>query len=218
MIGLTFLLVTSAVYGLFILGILNIMIFVSSLFWIRNFVAALVIFLGLVSIKDFLFPAKGISFSIPDSYKSRFYRQVRKIFYSESAIPAIMATILMAVGISIVELPCTAGLPFIWSTIVSAMNLSTSYFIMLFLIYIFFYLLIELIIFFVAVIRLQSIKLTEERGQFLKLVAGSMMVTLGLILLLAPDLMENIFGIVFTLAASALILTLIYYGKRLIRV
>ena len=53
-VGFTFLLVTSVVYGLFILGVLNIMIFVARLFWIRNVVAAIVIILGLVAIKDFI--------------------------------------------------------------------------------------------------------------------------------------------------------------------
>lgn len=215
LVGITFLLVTSIVYGLFILGILNIMIFVSELFWIRNLVAAVVIILGLVGIKDFFYYKQGISFAIPDSYKSKFYRQVRQIFYTDSPIPTVAATALMALGIALIELPCTAGFPFIWSSIVSGMELPLSYFAFLFFIYILLYLAIELLIFFSAVVRMRSIKLTEERGRFLKLVAGSLMLVLGLILLIKPEYMESVLGIALAFGFSLLLIFLFYFMRTL---
>jgi len=215
-VGLTFLIVTAAVYGLFMLGVLNIMIFVGRLFWIRNIVAAIVIILGLVSIKDFFWFKEGISFSIPDSYKSKFYKQVRNIFYTKSFIPMVLATVVMALGISLVEIPCTAGFPFIWSSIISRMDLSITQFALLFVLYIFLYLLIELIIFVVAMIRMRAVKLTEERGRLLKLAAGCLMLVLGFILLVKPDYMENIVGLTSTFAASTALIIILYYGQKII--
>ncbi|MDW7739436.1 MAG: hypothetical protein SCJ97_05180 [Bacillota bacterium] len=214
-VGLTFLIVTAAVYGLFMLGVLNIMIFVGQLFWIRNIVAAIVIILGLVSIKDFFWFKEGISFSIPDSYKSKFYKQVRNIFYTKSFIPMVLATVVMALGISLVEIPCTAGFPFIWSSIISRMDLSITQFALLFVLYIFLYLLIELIIFAVAMIRMRAVKLTEERGRLLKLAAGCLMLVLGFILLVKPDYMENIVGLTATFAASTALIIILYYCQKI---
>jgi hypothetical protein len=216
LVGITFLIVTAAVYGFFILGVLNIMLFAARLFWIRNLVAAVVIFLGMVSIKDFLFQKKGISFSIPDHYKGKFYSQVRNIFYTDAILPTILATTVMALGIALVELPCTAGFPFIWSSIVSGMDLPMIHFFFLFAVYLFFYLLIELIIFLMAVIRMRSIKMTEEKGLFLKLIAGSMMLVLGLILLIRPDYMENIVGIILAFGAAAALIALVCLSKKLV--
>lgn len=213
-VGITFLIVTASVYGLFILGILNIMVFVSGLFWIRNLVAAIVIILGLFAIKDFILVRDSFSLSIPDSYKSKFYRQVRQVFYTESFLPMIAATALMALGIALVELPCTAGLPFIWTTIVAGMDLTTPYFILLFLIYIVTYLSVELAIFFVAVIRMRSIKMTEERGRILKLVAGSLMLVLGLILFFIPAYMESMMGLLIAFGASAALALTIYAIRK----
>jgi len=198
LVGITFLLITSLVYGLFILGVLNIMIFASQLFWIRNVVSAVVIILGLIAIKDFLFFKEGVSVVIPESYKKKYYGQVRSVFYKDGLFPTIAATAVMALGISLVELPCTAGFPFIWSSIVSNADLSPIYFIALFALYLFLYLLIELIIFGIAVIRMQSIKITEERGRLLKLIAGSLMLTMGLMLLVKPGYMENLTGVLLT--------------------
>ena len=213
-VGITFLLVTSAVYGLFMLGVLNIMIFVTQLFWIRNLIAAIVIVLGIVAIKDFLVYKEGFSFAIPDSYKSKYYKQVRKVFYTESVIPMITATSVMALGIALVELPCTAGFPFIWSTIVAGLDLSVTHFALLFVIYILVYLSVELAIFFAAVIRMRSIKMTEEKGRLLKLIAGSLMLVLGLILLIEPTFMENMIGLMIAFFASAIMVLVFYYGNR----
>ncbi len=202
LVGLTFLAVTSAVYGFFMLGILNIMIYAGGLFWIRNIVAAAVIILGLISIKDYLFFKEGVSVMIPDSYKQKYYSQVRQIFYTKSVIPAMLATATMALGIALVELPCTAGFPFVWSSIVGNLDLSTTYFAVLFAVYLFMYLSVELIVFFLAVLRMRSLKMTEEQGRFLKLVAGSLMLILGLVLLVKPEYMENMFGILITFVAA----------------
>lgn len=214
LVGLTFLAVTSAVYGFFMLGILNIMIYAGGLFWIRNIVAAAVIILGLISIKDYLFFKEGVSVMIPDSYKQKYYSQVRQIFYTKSVIPAMLATATMALGIALVELPCTAGFPFVWSSIVGNLDLSTTHFAALFAVYLFMYLSVELIVFFLAVLRMRSLKMTEEQGRFLKLVAGSLMFILGLILLVKPEYMENMLGILITFAA-ALTMVVIF---RIIRI
>ena len=216
-VGITFLLVTSAVYGLFMLGVLNIMIFVTQLFWIRNVIATIVILLGLVAIKDFLVYKEGFSFAIPDTYKSKYYKQVRRVFYTESVLPMIAATAVMALGIALVELPCTAGFPFIWSSIIAGLELSVSHFIILFILYILIYLSVELAIFFIAVIRMRSIKMTEEKGRLLKLIGGSLMLVLGLILFIEPTFMESMIGIIVAFSSSAVLVLAIYYINRLIK-
>ena len=214
-IGFTFLLVTAAVYGFFMLGILNIMIFATRLFWIRNIIAALVIVVGLFGIKDFLVSQEGPTFSIPEKHKSQFYKQVRKIFYTNSVLPMIGATALMGLGIALVELPCTAGFPFIWSTIIAGMDLSINHFALLFTVYLLIYLLDEIAIFMVAVIKMRSAKITEEQGRTLKLVAGTLMLVLGLILLIRPEYMESMIGLVATFGVAFFVTFLIYQLKKL---
>ena len=214
LIGFTFLLVTSAVYGLFILGVVNIMIFATRLFLIRNIIAALVIVVGLFGIKDFLVVQQGPTFSIPEKQKSKFYRQVRKIFYTDSVLPMIGATAVMALGIALVELPCSAGFPFIWSTIIAGMDISANYFVVLFTIYILIYLIDEIVIFTIAVVKMRSAKLTEEQGRTLKLIAGALMLVLGLILLFRPDYMENLTGLVISFGAAFALTIIIYQLKK----
>jgi cytochrome c biogenesis protein CcdA len=174
-----------------------------------------VIVVGLFGIKDFLVAQEGPTFSIPEKHKSNFYKQVRKIFYTDSVLPMIGATAVMGLGIALVELPCTAGFPFIWSTIVAGMDLSTNHFALLFAIYLLIYLLDEIVIFMVAVIKMRSTKMTEEQGRTLKLVAGTLMLVLGLILLIRPEYMESLTGLVATFGAAFLVTLVIYQFKKM---
>lgn len=213
LVGLTFLIVTSLVYGLFMLGALNIMLIASQLFWIRNLVAAIVVILGILAIKDYFAFKEGLSMSIPDSYQSKYYSQVRKVLYSQSLIPMIMATALMALGIALVELPCTAGFPFIWSGIIAGLDFSTAEYFFLFALYLIIYFADEFLIFLLALLKMRTVKLTEESGRFLKLVAGSLMLVLGLVLVVRPVLMESLRGMVVAFGASFMLI-LILYGIR----
>ncbi|MDW7729289.1 MAG: hypothetical protein SCJ94_04695 [Bacillota bacterium] len=214
LVGITFLLVTSLVYGLFILGVLNIMLFAAQLFWIRNLVAAIVIVLGIFAVKDYFAFKEGLSFSISESNKNKYYQQVRKVFYTKSIIPMITATSLMAMGIALVELPCTAGFPFIWTSIITGLKLPVAQYILLFTVYLIIYLSIELVIFLLALIRMRSMKVTEERGRLLKLIAGCLMLVLGLILLLKPEYMENIFGLIIAFVASVILIFILYTFRK----
>lgn len=214
LVGFTFLLVAAAIYGLFMIGVLNIMVFAARLFWISNLVSLLVLAMGLVAIKDFLFFKKGFSLSIPESYKARYYRQVRKVFYTKSTGPMLIATVVMAVGIALIELPCTAGLPVVWSGLVSRLDLSWYYFLFLFALYLIMYLSAELVVFSLAVIRMRSVKLTEEGGRFLKLVSGCLMLVLGFVLLFAPEYMENLVGMLVTFGATAVLIFAVYLFRR----
>jgi cytochrome c biogenesis protein CcdA len=216
LVGLTFLIATSLVYGLFMLGALNVMLIASQLFWIRNLVAAIVIILGVFGIKDYFAYKEGLSMSIPDSYKTKYYRQVRKIFYSKSIVPMITATAVMAMGIALVELPCTAGFPFIWTGIITRLNLSTSEYAFLFALYLFIYFADEFIIFLLALLKMRTVKITEESGRFLKLVAGSLMVILGLVLVVEPTLMESLPGMGLAFGSSLVLILLMYAIRKLL--
>lgn len=218
LVGVTFLLVTSLVYGLFILGALNIMLFAAQLFWIRNVVAAIVIVLGVISVKDFFIFKEGISVGVPEAYKKKYYQQVRNIFYTKSVIPMITATAVMALGIALVELPCTAGFPFIWTSLIAGMDLPLGQYILLFVLYVAIYLSVELIIFLAALIRMRSMKMTEERGRLLKLIAGSLMLVLGLILLFRPDYMESLLGLLITFGATLVLILLMYGIGKLLKI
>ena len=215
-VGFTYLFITSAMYGLFILGLINIMSYVTYMLWIRIVVASVAIFFALVNIKDFFFYKKGLSFTIPDKYKPKIYRQARDLRKDDrNTWQLVSGAAIMAFGITLVELPCTAGFPVIWSSIVSSQSIDTTTYALLFLLYMGVYLLDEIVVFLTVVFTLKASKFEEKHGRFLKLLGGIIMLALAAILIINPILLNDIGSTItlFILCFVVAILIAIIYNK-----
>jgi cytochrome c biogenesis protein CcdA/thiol-disulfide isomerase/thioredoxin len=212
-VGGVFLLTTALLYGLFIAGVFTVLRIISFMGWIQVVVALIALGFALVNIKDYFWYKEGVSFTISDEKKPGIYQRMRGILrHSNSVWQLIGATIVFAAGIALVELTCTAGFPVIWSNILASQNVETVTFVLLLLVYMLVYLLDELGIFLVAVFTLRSTKLEEKHGRVLKLIGGVLMLTLAVVMLVDPTVMNNLTGtlIIFgiAIAATALILLL----------
>jgi hypothetical protein len=213
LVGLTFLFTTALIYGLFIAGVFSILAFASYLPWIYWVVALFALTFGLVNVKDYFWFKRGISFTIDDKYKPGIFKGFRELMMNGRSPLALMgATVVMAAGIALIELPCTAGFPVIWSGLVRAHDVSWMEFLALLGVYLLIYLGIELVIFFIAVVKLRIDRFQESQGRVLKLVGGVIMVALAVVLIAAPELMSQVgpaMGVfVFAFALTGLILLL----------
>jgi hypothetical protein len=100
----------------------------------------------------------------------------------------------MALGIALIELPCTAGFPVLWSNLVASHGVGALEFTLLLALYLVIYLLDELLVFGTAVLTLKASRLEEKHGRVLKLAGGMVMLALALVLLLDPDRMNTLGG------------------------
>lgn len=115
---------------------------------------------------------------------------------------------ILAVGVSLLETPCTAGLPLLWTDMLAERDVSTGGTVFLFAVYIAVFLLDELVLFTLAVVTLRATKLQESHGRLLHLVSGSLMTTLAITMLVDPQRLETISGtfIVFIAAVGIALL------------
>lgn len=202
-VGLAFLTVTTTMYALFIAGLYSALDVLGSFAWIQAVTAAIVIVLGLLQLKDGISPGKGPSLSIPASRKPRIYTRMRDVASPERGLlAAIAVTALLAVGVSLIETPCTAGLPLMWTSLLEQAGLPFSANAALFALYMGAFLLDELIVFLVAVVSLQALRLQERHGRALKLLSGCVLVTLGAAMLLAPTAMQSLTGTLLVFAIA----------------
>ena len=81
-------------------------------------------------------------------------------------------------------------------------------FVLLLVLYMFIYQLDELGIFFVAAFTLRSSKLEEKHGRILKLIGGVLMLTLAVVMLVKPAIMNNI-GQSLIVFGAAFVITLV---------
>ncbi len=195
LVGITFLTVTATVYGLFIVGLLNVFTYIGYSFWIKLIVGLLAFIFAVVNIKDYFWYKKGISFTIPDKFKPKLFKKMRNIMDPDKSLPSMLiATAVMALGVTLIELPCTSGFPMIWSGFMSDQGIFGVSFYSLLILYILIYLIIELVIFFSAVFTLKSKKFQKKHGRILKLIGGVLMLALAWVLIFRDDLMRTIVG------------------------
>jgi hypothetical protein len=206
-IGTAFLLVTAAMYAVYMVGIFSAMSVMGHLGAIQLVVALVAGIFGVVSVKDYFAFKKGLSFTIKDSAKPGIYRRMRAAAGQEHLLPALGATVILAVGVSLLETPCTAGFPVLWSGLLTANGVGTAEAVGLFGLYMLPFLLDELIVFAVAVVTLRATKMQERHGRLLKLVAGTTMLALAGTVLVSPATMNDpvgaltVFGVAFAVAA-----------------
>lgn len=213
-IGIIFLTVTAIIYALFIAGLFSILKIASFLGWIQAVVAIIALFFALVNIKDYFWYKEGLSFTIAEDKKSGIFKKMRSVVdASQSFWGLVGATVVLAAGVSLVEFSCTAGFPMVWVNLLNAQNISGSMFVLLLLLYMLIYQLDELAIFFSAVVTLKASRLEEKQGRLLKLIGGMLMLTISVVMLVNPALMNNLVSslAIFGLSILATLLVLILH-------
>ena len=188
-IGGTFILVSGIVYYIFMAAWLNLFLLIGFLPWLRMGVGIFAIIFGLINVKELFFFKKGPSLTISDSAKPKLFKRMRKII-NESSLPiALTGVIILAFTVNSIELLCTAGFPAIYTNILTLNNLSSFSYYAYLLLYILMYMLDDLVVFTIVVLTLSSKKLTEKQGKWMKFISGFMMLILGLLLILKPQLL-----------------------------
>ena len=213
-IGLVFLTVTSLVYALFIAGLFTMFTIVSFAPWIRIVIALVALFFAAVNIKDYFWYKEGISFTIADEKKPGLYKSMRRVLNAGDSMPGLIgATIVMSAGASLVEFSCTAGFPVLWTNLLAAQGVTALTFVALLGLYMVIYQFDEMAIFMAAVVSLRASKLEEKQGRILKLVGGMLMLTLAVVMLVNPNLMNRVTTslLVFALAFAAAGLVLLVH-------
>ena len=190
-IGSVFLLVTAGMYAVYMVGIYSAMSVVGHLGAIQLVIAVVAGVFGVVSVKDYFAFKRGLSFTIRDSSKPGIYHRMRAAAGQHDLLPALAATVTLAVGVSLLETPCTAGFPVLWTGLLAANDVQAVEASMLFLVYMLPFLVDELIVFGIAVVTLRATKMQERHGRLLKLVAGTTMLALAGTMLVRPETMND---------------------------
>jgi glutaredoxin len=203
LIGVVFLTVTAAIYALFIAGLFTLFTFVSFMTWIQVAVALVALAFAIINIKDYFWYKEGVSLTISDKAKPGLMRKMRDLISTEKSIWGLIgATIAMAAGVSVVEFSCTAGFPVLWTNILVASGVETMEFLGLLLVYMLIYQLDELVIFLTVVFTLKASRLEEKHGRILKLVGGTLMLALALVMLINPELLESLASSIYIFLAA----------------
>jgi cytochrome c biogenesis protein CcdA len=192
LIGGIFVLTSGLIYFVFMTAWFNIFFLSIGKFdlLIRSIIAGIAIVAGLINIKELFWFKKGVSLTISDKHKPKLYKKMREIIHERNVAIAIFSTILLAVFVNFIELLCTTILPASYTNILAAQSLPTLGYYAYLALYNIIYVVPLFVIVTVFVLTMGRHKFTEKQGKLLKLISGLLMLTLGLIMLIRPELLN----------------------------
>jgi len=191
-VGYTFVIVVFIIYFLFMAAWLNIFLYIGYLDPIRIVIALVAIIAGAINCKEFFAFREGVTLMIQEQHKKPLVRKIEsmKNMIKRGSIPALIgSSVILAAFASLVELPCTAGWPLIYTKILADKALARlSYYS-----YLLFYNLIYIIplatIITLFGYTVKGKQITKKQMQIIKLIGGIIMIALGIILLVNPELL-----------------------------
>lgn len=178
-VGFFYTLVVFTIYFLFIMGIFGFIAFIGNYSMVRLAVGIIALIVGIFMLKDFLAYGRGVSLGISYRAKPMIERLVKR-----ATIPS---AILLAIFASIVELPCTAGFPLVYATILAGQGITGMAAVLYLLWYNIFYIvpLIVLIglVYFIEMEVERVERWREKSKKYMRLIAGLIMVLLAVMML-----------------------------------
>jgi hypothetical protein len=154
---------------------------------LRWTLGAVALVVGAFNVKDFFTLGRGFSFSIPAAAKPGLYARARAVLNAEALPAALIAVAALAVVVNVIELLCTAGLPAIFTAVLTQHELDAAGYYAYLGLYIVGYVFDDSIMVGTAVAALSSRRVTESAGRWLKLLSGVVMLALALALMLRPE-------------------------------
>jgi glutaredoxin len=183
----TFVLVSGIVYFAFMAAWLTFFAVIGVSRPVSVVLALVALSFGAVNIKDFFAMGRGPSLSIPASAKPGLYRRVRGVLNAEHLGGAMVGIVVLAFLVNLVELLCTAGLPALYTAILTNQGLPPWKYHGYLALYIAAYMFDDAILVTIGVVTLSKRKLQERGGRWLKLLSGLVIFALGVLLLAFPS-------------------------------
>ena len=219
-IGGTFVIFSGVMYFLFMAAWLNLFLYTEQLAFITMTAGLIAMLIGIINIKDYFFFNQGISLSIPDTAKPKLFQRIRALTQAGHWPIMLFSASILAITANSYELLCTAGLPMIFTRVLTLNNLSMDQYYLYLVFYNVIYVIPLLFIVIVFTVTMGNRKLSERQGRLLKLLSGLMLLGLGGILFFAPDLLNDItasLSVVGTAIGITLLFALLGYSRHVLK-
>ena len=195
LVGGTFIAVSGIVYFLLLSAWLNLFLAISYVNLTRILIGVAALGFGIWQIKSFLTFKPGVckvtdgKSSFQDRIKNGLKNHAEKLALFPLTLAILGSVIILAFGINLVEFFCSAGLPAIYTRVLTLSQLSPVSYYLYLLLYTFIFILDDLIVFSIAAISLSKVGFTDKYNRWSALIGGLLILILGILLVFRPELL-----------------------------
>lgn len=188
-LGITFLVASALVYLLFMIGVLQISTYIGNQF---RYVIGIVAIVGsLVNLNSF---RKSLNTDVgcevtDEKSKKKTIEKIKKITMDGNFLLSMVGIILLAVSVNFVELLCSAGLPAIFTEVLSLNSLNAFETGLYMFLYILMFMIDDIIIFVIAMKSLKVTGISNKYTKYSHLIGGILMLLIGILMIIAPNIL-----------------------------
>jgi len=189
-LGLTFLLATAVVYFAFLAAWLNLVLILGALVWVRIAIGILALGVGTYFLREYWINPDPTCRVTRPGQRQRIMDAFKSTVSQNSLALSVLGIIALAFVVNLIELLCSAGLPAVYTQILALSTLSPGGYYAYLLLYVVVFLLDDLAIFAMAMFALRTTGLAEKYTRASHLIGGVVLLVIGALLLLRPDLLS----------------------------
>jgi thiol-disulfide isomerase/thioredoxin len=182
-LGSVFIATSALVYFFFMAAWLNLVLFIGMIIWVRLAIGIIALAGGGYNLKEY-FTNKESGCKVTDSEKrQKIFEKLKNITQRKSFWLALGGILVLAFAVNLVELICSAGLPAIYTQVLTLSNLNLFQYYLYIMFYIFIFMLDDLFVFFAAMVTLQMVGFTTKYARWSRLISGIIMLMIGFMLI-----------------------------------
>ena len=186
--GTTFIVTSAAVYFIFMAAWLNLFMFIGHITWVRTIIGLLAVAAGAYYLYDWYQKKTGCKIT-GDGKRREVFVRLREIVKEKNIWLGLGGIIVLAAAVNVVELACSAGLPVLFTGILSTAGLEAWQYYAYMLLYILFFMFDDLVVFVIAMTTLKVVGIESKYTRATRLVGGIVMCILGFLLIFAPQVL-----------------------------
>lgn len=192
-LGSLFLGTTAIMYLFFMVSWLNITLLFGTITPLRWFIAAIAVGGGAYNIYRFMTTEPGCEV-MDEKKRVSVSTRIKQIFNQPVFVLAAVGVVALAISVNLVELICSAGLPVLFTQVLSLNQLSTVEYAFYMGLYLLFFMADDIIIFSLAMKTSELTGISSKYARNAHLVGGIIMVILGILMVLKPAWLMLNFG------------------------
>ncbi|MBD3362969.1 hypothetical protein GF362_04585 [Candidatus Dojkabacteria bacterium] len=186
-LGTVFIVVSAVMYYILMFLWLSFFEVIGYQGWLQKIIGIVALGAAIYSFYDFYTNKEGACKVSNNKKRKTFFEKLKKITKKQNLLIALIGISALAVSVNLVEVVCSAGLPAIYTQVLTLSDLSKLQYHAYLLIYIFFFMIDDLFVFFSAMVTLHMVGIHGKYSRVSRFVGGIIMLVLGILLIFKPE-------------------------------
>jgi thiol-disulfide isomerase/thioredoxin len=187
-LGSVFIITSGLVYLVFLAAWFNFFKLIGFVYWLKVIIGIVAIASGVLHVRNAL-SSKGGCHATGREQRETIMERIKKALSEKSFLFSVIGIMTLAVSVNLIEVVCSAGLPAIYTNLLSSISLSAAQYYFYLILYVIVFMIDDLFVFFIAVKTFEVTGITEKYTKWSSLIGGIIIGIIGVILIVKPELL-----------------------------